>query len=118
MQKDTNKKTQIYVFTTDYLAIHNKSSTGRRALFNGAKNGQYQGLSGKSYAIPIRNGNLELLSKKEIFDNINRFILWTSNREKLNEVYIMSKLCRNTKYYQEVMDYLRNLNREDFRYEK
>jgi hypothetical protein len=118
MQKDTTKKTPIYVFTTDYLAIHNKSSTGRRALSNGARNGQYQGLSGKSYAIPIRNGNLELLSKNEIFENINRFLAWTSNREKLNEVYIISKLCRNTKYYYEVMDYLRNLNREDFRYEK
>ncbi len=69
------KKDQILVFGTDMKGSH-VGGIGRIAVDKfGASIGNPEGMQGKSYAIPVLNGNKKI-SKNKLYDNLERFYFY------------------------------------------
>lgn len=64
----------IYCFGSNQRGIHGKGSALTAATFFGAKKGQGEGISERSYAIPTKDQNLKSLSLNQIQHHIERFL--------------------------------------------
>ena len=67
-------KDDVYVFGTSLSGRHDFNSIARKAIRYGARSGRGVGISGMTYAIPVRGFNNEILSYELVEQYIDRFV--------------------------------------------
>ena len=67
-------KDQVYVFGSSLSGIHKFNDIARKATKYGARHGRSIGISGMSYAIPVRGFNNDILSYELVEQYIDRFV--------------------------------------------
>lgn len=70
----TRNKVEIFVFGSNKAGRHGRGAAKFALQHYGAKYGQGEGLQGRSYAIPTKDGKLVPLSLSEIKQAVDRFI--------------------------------------------
>jgi hypothetical protein len=84
---------QIYVFESNLIGKHTRG-LGKTALQWGAKWGKGNGVSGSTYAIPIKGNNLSYnLPLLEIKNYVNEFIKYTTLNS--NKIFLVTKIGCN-----------------------
>jgi len=66
--------TDIFVFGSNYAGRHGKGAALYARQFFGAIYGQGEGLQGRSYGIPTKDGNLRILSLRVVKAHVEKFL--------------------------------------------
>jgi len=74
---------EIFVFGSNRSGRHSKGAAKTAMYKFGAKWGQSDGLQGKSYGIPTKDRNLNVLSIPEIEHHVRKFISVAKNNPQL-----------------------------------
>ncbi len=86
-------KDDVYVFGSSLSGRHDINSIARKAVKYGARFGRGVGISGMTYAIPVRGFNNEILSYELVEQYINRFVKFS--REYPQIKFFVNKICGN-----------------------
>lgn len=77
----------IFVFGSNLAGRHGKGAALYAREHYGAKYGQGIGFQGRSYAIPTKNGRLEILGLAEITNHVKNFLIFAAqNRQYVFKV--------------------------------
>lgn len=71
--------TEIFVFGSNLAGRHGAGAALHAVRYHGAIYGQGAGLQGKSYAIPTKDHNLDVLSLEKINQYVKRFIIYAAH---------------------------------------
>lgn len=74
---------EIFVFGSNLAGRHGKGAALHARLHCGAKYGQGEGLQGRSYAIPTKDGLLVTLHLSEIERHVHRFLGFAAQNPKM-----------------------------------
>lgn len=74
---------QIFVFGSNLAGKHGRGAALTALRKFGAKHGQASGLMGKSYGIPTKDRNLNVLSLEQIENHIRRFLKFAKENQDL-----------------------------------
>jgi len=74
---------EIMVFASNLSGIHGAGSAKAAYKKHGATWGKGSGFSGRSYAIPTKDGKLQVLPLSTIKEHINKFIKFAKNNKNM-----------------------------------
>lgn len=94
---------QVYVFSSALSGNHELYHTAKQAVLKyGAKYGREIGISGMSYAIPVRGYDNDLLTMESISQYIDRFVKFT--KEYSNIKFFVTRIgCGKFEYSESVI---------------
>ena len=78
-----NKPNEIFVFGSNLAGRHGKGAAVTAYVMYGAKYGVGSGMQGRSYAIPTKDGNLNILPIDTIRKYVDDFIAFAISRPDL-----------------------------------
>jgi hypothetical protein len=64
----------IFVFGSNRAGRHGKGAAVAARRFHGARYGVGEGITGNSYAIPTKDGDIKILPLEQIAQHVNTFI--------------------------------------------
>lgn len=73
------KRKVIFVFGSNLAGVHGAGAAAYAARHYGAKRGVGEGMTGDSYALPTKDGNIMTRSRLAIRDSIKRFLTEARN---------------------------------------
>jgi len=84
-EKEVPSDNQVFVFGSALSGNHELNYNSKQATLKyGAKFGRGIGVSGRSYAIPIRGYDNELLTLESISQYVDRFVKLTQQHKDIN----------------------------------
>lgn len=74
----------IFVFSSNLAGAHNKGAARQAVVDHGAIHGQGTGIQGNSYAIPVKDENLQVLPLSKIEKYVEQFLKFAKLNPELS----------------------------------
>jgi hypothetical protein len=89
-------KHDIFVFGSNQKGYHGAGAAKYAKLVYGAKDGEWDGITGRAYGIATKNAILGALPRSKVFANIQRFIDFSHSSDK---TFLLTRVgCGYAKY--------------------
>ena len=82
----------VFVFGSNRAGVHGAGAAAYARLYCGAEIGNGEGMMGKSYAIPTKDENFNVLSLEEIQKHVDTFIQYASDRRRKNNEFQVTQI--------------------------